>query len=229
MAKRAERQPKPPRPKANPKNSGLVLSGVARVNLLPPSELRRRAARALIRRWVAGLAVTAIVVSGLVVAAYWQRGIAEQQLVDEQARTAQLNIELAGLSHVSQALARRATLTTLRTAAMGNDTEWQALFGDLARTVPSGAQLTGFELVTGANPVADGDPAAGIGVIGRLTVHTQDPADQNRMVDKLRGLDLILSADAGTLSSAGEEGFSFVVEFVADQTHYSHLTEGGSR
>lgn len=227
-----EPKPKPERkPKGKQKGSGLVLAGVPRVNLLPPSELQRRAAGALARRWVAGLAATALVVSGLVGAAYWQRSIAAEQLAAEQARTMELNGDLAGLSHISKALTTRAKLTDLRTQAMGNDLEWRALFSEFARALPTGAKLTGFELLTGANPVADVEPAAGIGVIGRIIVNTSDPADQNRMIDSLRGLDPVLAADAGSLTAAVDNRFDFVVEIVVDQTHYSgdHLSEGGVR
>ncbi len=220
-----------PRTRRKPKGSGLVLSGVPRVNLLPPSEVQRRAAGALVRRWAAGLVATAVVVSGLVATAYWERSIADRELAAEQARTMDLNVELAGLSHVSQAFAERTTLTALRADAMGTDIEWRPLLTDLAGSLPKGAQLTGFDLTVGANPVADSDPATGIGVIGRLTVRTDDPADQNRMIDKLRSSEIALAADAGALTSAGEEGFTFVVEFVLDQTHYSgdHLPEAGAR
>lgn len=232
MAKRSQPETKPePRPKRKPKGSGLLIGGVPRVNLLPASELHRRAAGALVRRWVAGLIATALVVSGLVAAAYWERTIAEGHLAAEQARTLDLNIELAGLSHVNQAYAERTTLTTLRGDAMGTDIEWRPLLTDLAGSLPKSATLTGVELSTGINPVADAEPGTGIGAIGRLTVSTQDPADQNRAIDKLRGLDIVLSADAGALTATGDEGFSFVVEFVLNQSHYSgdHLAEAGAR
>ena len=239
MAKRSKPETKPePQAKApeakakrKPKGSGLVIGGVPRVNLLPAGEVHRRAAGALVRRWVAGLLATAVVISGLVAAAYWERSIASQLLAAEQARTLNLNGELAGLSHVSRAFAERTTLTTLRTQAMGTDIRWRPLFADLAGTLPKGAELTGFDLITGINPMAEVDAQVGIGVIGRLTVYTDDPADQNRMVDRLRALDATLAADAGALTSAGEDGFSFVVELVLDQTHYSgdHVAEAGAR
>lgn len=230
MPSPSETQPEP-KAKRRPKGSGMVIGGVPRVNLLPASEVQRRAAGALVRRWVVGLLATAAVVSCLVAAAYWERTVANQQLVAEQARTMDLNVELAGLSHVSRAFAERTTLTTLRAEAMGTDMEWRPLLTELAGSLPKGAALTGVELITGANPVADAVPGTGIGVIGRLTVSTQDPADQNRAIDKLRGLDIVLSADAGALTATGDEGFSFVVEFVLNQSHYSgdHLAEAGAR
>ncbi len=225
-------QPKPePKAKGRTKGSGLVLSGVPRVNLLPPSEIQRRAAGALMMRWVAGLVATAVVVSGLVAAAYWQRSVAADRLAVEQARTTELSSELGALAPVSQALGTRAKLTSLRAQAVGNDLEWRALFSDLRRALPAGTELTGFQLITGANPAEGADPTAEIGMIGQFTVHTDDPADQIRTVDRLRALDIALSADAGSLTSANGGGFDFAVEFVVDQTHYSgaFLSEGGAR
>lgn len=232
MTKRSEPKTKPEtRPKRKPKGSGLAIAGVPRVNLLPASEVQRRAAGVLVRRWAAGLVATAMVVSGLVAVAHWERTVATQQLAAEQARTLDLNGKLADLSHVSRTFAERTALTTLRGQAMSTDTQWRPLFADLTGALPKGAELAGFDLVTGINPVAELDPGSQIGLIGRLTVNTNDPADQNRVVDKLRSLDMTLAADAGPLSSEGEDGFSFVVEFVLNQTHYSgdHLPETGAR
>lgn len=229
---RAEQGTKP-KPDRKPKGSGLVLSGIPRVNLLPAAELQRRSASVLIRRWIAGLAATALVVSGLVAAAYWERSVAEQQLAAEQARTMDLNLQLAALSHVSQAIVDRAALAELRTTAMGNDLVWRPLFADVIRTLPRGAQLTGYELVTGGNPTKDADPATEISLFGQLTVTTADPADQNRMIDKLRTLDSFLAVDAGALTVAEpvEKGYTFIVEVVVNQTYYSgdHLPEVGAR
>ncbi len=232
MAKRSQPAAKPePRAKRKPTGSGLVLAGVPRVNLLPASELQRRAAGVLVRGWVVGLIATAVAVSGLVATAYWAKGVADWQLTAEQARTMELNSELASLSHVSRAFAERTTLTGLRADAMGTDIEWRPLLADLSRTLPRGAELTGFEWITGANPVAEAEPGTGIGLIGRLTVATDDPADQNRTVDKLRSLDIALAAEAGTLTADSEKHFTYVVEFVLDQSHYSgdHLSEPGAR
>lgn len=229
--KQKQKQKPEPRQKAKTRGSGLVLAGVPRVNLLPASEVRRRAAGVLIRRWVAGLLATAVVVSGLVAAAYWGRGLAEVQLAAEQARTMELNSDLASLSHVSQAFAERARLIELRGQAMSTDTDWQETFAELTRALPSGATLTGFELIAGTNPVAEAEPAAGIGLVGRVTVHTDDPADQKRMIEKLRTLDTTLAADAGALTADNERGFTFMVELVLDQTHYSgdYLPQEGAR
>lgn len=217
--------------KRRPRGSGMVIAGVPRVNLLPASEIQRRAAGALVQRWAVGLLATAVAVAGLVAAAHWERGIAARQLAAEQARTLALNGELAGLAHVSQAFTERTALTSLRAEAVGNDLAWRALFSDLTSVIPRGAELIGFDLITGANPWVDGDPAAAIGVVGRLTIRSKDPADQNRMIDRLRALDITLAADAGSLSSDRAEGFTFIVELVLNQTHYTgkHLVEEGTR
>ena len=105
-------RPDKPRPekKARPVKGGLVLSGVPRVNLLPLSELERRATRSLLKQWAIGGLVTAAVVTGLVVGANAVRTVASLELAAEQARTIDLNGELAGFSEVSRALGERTEL-----------------------------------------------------------------------------------------------------------------------
>lgn len=214
-----------------PQKGGLVLAGIPRVNLLPPSELERRATVALGKRWLLGLLATAAVVSSVVAGAYWVRTTATTELLAEQGRTMTLNTELAGFADVSRSIAEQGALVTFRTDAMGNDTEWRRLFKDLLGALPRGADLRDFNLVSGANPVAEADPAKAIGVIGRLTVFSKDARDLDRLVDNLRDLDIALSADAGSLTSTDGDGYTFLVEFVINQAHYSgdFAAEGGAR
>lgn len=202
-------------------NGGLILAGVPRVNLLPSSELERRASVSLGKRWLVGLLATAVVVTSVVAGAHWMRTAAVAELITEQDRTLALNAELAGFAEVSQVLGEDVALTKLRSEAMGNDTDWRRFFATLLDAVPAGAELRDFNLVGGANPVEGGDPSTAIGLIGRLTLASGDPQDLVRFVQRLRALDLTLSADAGSLSSAEEDGYLFVVEFVLDQSNYS--------
>lgn len=217
--------------KVRPVRGGLVLSGVPRVNLLPPSELERRATVSLVRRWVVGVLATAVMVSGAVVGVNALRAAAQLELVLEQARTVDLNNELSGFTHVSRALAEQSELTTYRSAAVGNDLEWRGFVQTLLGAVPKGSQVRDFNLVTGANPAEGSDRTSSIGLIGRLTLATEDTRDVARMVENLRDLDIELSADAGSLSSAGEEGYTYTVEFVVNQTVYSgrFTTGAGAR
>jgi len=220
-----------PERKPRAKATGRVLSGVPRVNLLPPSEVERRAAAGLARRWAGGLVATALVVSGAVGAAHWVRNSASMELEAERDRTLTLNSELASFSHVSKALADRAALTTMRGEAMGNDTEWRALFKDVTTTIPGGARLEGFAAIPGANPVAGPGRLEGVGAIALLTVWSDDATDQNRMIDNLRKLDQTIWADAGAINADGEDDFTFIVELVVDQSYYSgdFGQEGGAR
>ncbi|MDQ7994095.1 MAG: hypothetical protein AAGC63_16735 [Propionicimonas sp.] len=221
MARKDPAQPKPERKtRSQAKASGLVLSGVPRVNLLPASEVERRAAGQLVRRWAAGLAVTAVVVGGMVAGASLFLADADRNLAAEQNRTLDLNAELGELSPVSRAIAERASLNELRSDAMGNDLEWRSLFAEVDKALPGGVQLAGVNLITGANPVPEVEPTAGIGLIGVLTFSSDDPADQYRTVAALRKLDVVIAAEAGKLAAA-ESGFTFGVEVVVDQTHYS--------
>lgn len=219
------------KPTRQPKGSGLVLAGVPRVNLLPASEIERRGVATLTRRWIAGLAVTAVMVSGLVGAAQMVRATAAARLSTEQDRTLALNNELAGYSHVSVVIGQRTALTTLRDAAMGNDVEWRALFRDLTSAIPGSAELTGFDLMPGTNPIPEPVSGTAVGVVGRLTIASKQPADQVRTIDRLRGLETVLSADAGAVTQEEDGSFVLIIEVVVDQAHYSgeYVAPGGVR
>ena len=89
---------------------------------------------------------------GLVAAAYWQRSIAAAQLAAEQARTMELNGELASLSHISQALATRTELTDLRAQAMATK-DFSGVDALKARLTAAGVEVrmskAGVELLPG--------------------------------------------------------------------------------
>ena len=216
-------RPDKPRPekKARPVKGGLVLSGVPRVNLLPLSELERRATRILIRRWAIGGLVTAAVVTGLVVGANAVRTVASLELAAEQARTIDLNGELAGFSEVSRALGERTELILYRGAALASDVEWRPLVSTLLAAVPADSEVTGFTLVAGATPAEDADPATSIGLIGTLTLSTDDARDVARMVENLRALESGLAAEAGPVTAVEDGGMDYTVQFVLSQAVYS--------
>lgn len=214
--------PDKPRPeKTRPVKGGLVLSGVPRVNLLPLSELERRATRSLLKRWAVGGLVTAAVVTGLVVGANAVRAVASIELAAEQARTTELNAELAGFSEVSRALAERSELTAYRGAALASDVEWRPLMSTLLAAVPNDSEVTGFSLVGGASPVESQDPATSIGLIGSLTLTTDDARDVARMVESLRALEPGLAAEAGPVTAIEDGGFNYTVYVVLSQAVYS--------
>ena len=138
------REAAPRQPKAKPAKSSYVLSGVPRVNLMPTSELERRATVSLVRRWLLGLLATAAVISAVVAGTNWMRAAATAELIAEQDRTVSLNSELASYATVSQTLAEQAELTAYRTAAMGNDIEWRSFFKTLVAAVPDGSAIQSF-------------------------------------------------------------------------------------
>ena len=228
---KVERPDKGAPDKVRPVRGGLVLSGVPRINLLPPSELERRATVSLVRRWAVGVLATGVLVTGGIVAVNGLRAAAQLELVLEQARTVDLNAELGGYSHVSRALAEQTELTAYRSAAVGNDLEWRAFTKTLLSAIPKGSELRDFTLVAGPNPAEGVAQVSSIGLIGRLTLATEDARDVARMVESLRALDIELSADAGSLSTAGEDGYTYTVEFVVNQTVYSgrFTTGAGAR
>ena len=212
---------KAPRRGPKPAKRGVILSGVPRVNLLPLSEVERRATRTLLKGWVIGALATAVIASGIVGAANWMRAVADSELAAEEDRTLELNTRLAEFSDVSRALAERGDLASYRTVAAGNDVGWREFLRTLLAAVPADSELRDFNLTVGANPAEGADPATAVGVIGRLTLATTDARDVARMVAKLRELDITLAADTGSLSSAGEDGYTYTVDVVVNQGPYS--------
>ncbi len=222
---------KAPRRGASKPPKSLVLSGVPRVNLLPLSEVERRATRTLLKRWVIGVLATAVVAFGIVGAANWLRAVADSELAAEQNRTVELNARLAEFADVSRALAERGDLASYRTVAAGNDVGWRAFVRTLLAAVPAESELRDFNVLVGANPAEGVDPATSVGLIGRLTLATTDARDAARMVAKLRELEITLAADTGSLSSAGEDGYTYTVDVVVNQAPYSgrFADEAGAR
>lgn len=208
-------------PKAPTTESGIPLSGVPRVNLLPASEVARRDGLRLTKRWVAGLAASLILVTIAIGVAVSWRTMAEFELTLEQERTLDLNTDLGALAKVSRVLADQDTLTKLRASAMANDAELQVVLKQIEGALPKGATLQVFDMIGGANPISGEDPGAAPGALARVVVATDDPADQYRMVASLRALETVLAAEAGVVASEDSEHYSFAVGITFDQSHYT--------
>ena len=105
----------------------LTIGTSPRVDLLPPSEVRRRETIARARTWataaVGALLVTVVMVGG----AFAYNLSADMRLATERARTQALLASIAELSDVSRALSLRGTLQGLRIDAMAGDLSWTAV------------------------------------------------------------------------------------------------------
>ena len=143
----------------------LPIGSLPRVDLLPPSEMRRRDMLARARAWmvvgIAAVAVSALLVGGA--AAYHVASSVRLGL--EQARTQQILTGIAELSEVSEALATRGDLQALRADAMAGDLEWTPAVALITSHLPAGVTITGFSLDAGAAPVAGSDPTSAPAVI----------------------------------------------------------------
>jgi hypothetical protein len=200
-----------------------VLGGLPRINLMPRSEIDRRERDALIRRWMWGV-LGAVLVSMLIIAGGFAiKWLADQRLSAEQAESNALLSELAALSEVSQSLAIERELTNFRSEALGSDFNWAPVIESLADALPSGADLTGFELLSGGVPQGE-DPAAEVGLVGTVTVGSRNPIDIVATVRALRQIPTIMAADGQSIGSSGlaEGGYSYVLTVAFNQTIYSN-------
>jgi len=210
-----------------------TIGGLARVNLMPRTEVVRRERDKLVRGWVWG-ALAAIIVAALIVGgAVFLRVMADQRLAAEQARTNALLIEIAALSEVSSALSTESELTAFRSEAMASDLAWTPVVQKVAGVLPEGTALTGFDLTVGGAPQG-ADPTAEQGVIGTVSIDSPTPLDIVAIVRSLRGVEGVLYADGQSVTSSqvseGRFAYQLVVDF--DQTVYSNAyatIEGGEQ
>lgn len=192
------------------------------VNLLPASEVERRERRVLLRRWMLGLFTTVVGLALALGAMVAVRMAAELRLAEENQRTEQLTVELAGYAEVTKSITDRAALGDYRSSAAANDLPWAKLYGDIAGALPGGVAVRGLDLHSGAAPMADADPATAAGLTGTITCRSTDPGDQRRMVTALRKIPGALAVDAGKLDYLETDAtYEFVITFVADQSRYT--------
>jgi len=197
-------------------------AGVARINLLPRSEVQRRERDRLTRAWLWGV-FAAIVVALLIIAgAFWLKTVADARLAAEQAETSNLILELSSLSAVSSALAAERELTDFRSIAMAPDLAWTPVVGSVVSVLPPGAILTGFDVATGGAPQAD-DPTLETGLTGRFWVSSGVPVDIVSTIRALRGVDAVIYADGQSITQDGANQGSYAYELnvTFDQTIYS--------
>jgi hypothetical protein len=200
-----------------------VLGGAPRINLMPRSELDRRSRERLTRGWVWGVLGAILVALLIIAAAFWLKWSADQRLAEEQARTNALLIEVSSLAPVSQALATEAELTEFRSLAMAADLAWGPVVTRVVGVLPSGTDLTGFNMSSGGVPGGD-DPTVEPGLTGTFTVESPTALDIVGIIRSLRGVEGVLSADGQsvTASTVVEGRFSYLLTVTFDQTVYSN-------
>ena len=204
------------------RTTGLVLGGLPRVNLLPPSVIEKRLQATLTRRWIIGFVASLLAVVAMAVAAQGVLATTQDALRAEQETTVQLTSELGSYSDVTKVITDRDDLTSFRVAAMGNDLDWETVFDAMSGQLPKGVSMTGFDLTAGANPVARQSRPHAVGFMGILHLWSTHPIDQDTVVDKLRTLDFMLDVSAATLAEdTDNHGYAMNVSVVVDQTVYT--------
>lgn len=180
---------------------------LAQVDLLPPEILADRRFRKA-RGFMALVVVGTLGLSGGAFAlASQDAATAADELVAEQARTAQLQTEAARYAEVPAILASVERARSALGIAMATDIEWYRYLAEMGSVTPEGVWFTGVTLtavtptgVAGEDPLAPVDAVGDIATVGRALSYP-DIASWMDSLDGVTGLDHVLFA-SGTLDEA---------------------------
>lgn len=198
----------------------LALGTLPRVDLLPPSETRRRDMIARARTWAyigfGALVVAVVTVGGALAFSL----TAELRLSGERARTQQILIAIAELSEVGTAISTRDELEALRQDAMAGDLAWVPVLDLMTEHVPPGVVVTEYVLDAGPVPVEGADPTQATGVSGTVTFTSSVAVDFVAATRDLRAVESVRTAELEQLS-ATEGEYAYTVRIELDQTVYT--------
>jgi hypothetical protein len=197
-------------------------TGVARVDLMPRSEVARRERDKHVRLWiwiVFGAVLLAMLIIGGTI---WFKLLADQRLAAEQAQTDVLLTEIASLSEVSQALSTESELTAFRTEAMATDLAWTPVLDKITGILPAGTALTGYDFAVAGVPQGD-NPTLEPGVVGTVSIDSPTPLDIVAIIRSLRAVEGVLYADGQSVtpSQVSEGSFAYLLNVQFDQTVYT--------
>jgi hypothetical protein len=200
----------------------LHLGGLPRVDLLPPSEMRRRGVRTRIRLWgwIASAAlVVAVAAVGGALAFHMSATLA---LSAEQARTQQILTGIASLSEVSSALALRTELTRLEEETMAGDLSWEPVVDLVRSRLPEGVIIRAYALDAGPVPIADVPASDATGVTGTVTVSSERQIPVRDITRTLRDVDAVRVAEVeALLGQDGGASWEYRMRLVVDQSFYT--------
>lgn len=191
-------------------------TGSPRVDLLPPIVEVRRKQNATLRLLMLGLAGVAAIAVVASLAVWILATAAQQSLVDEQARTAQLLQEQSKYSEVTAVKSQLADYDNAQVAALYAETDWARLMRELDAALPADVALTS-ESITIKGLAAD---AAAPGAEATVTIDTPGVieilfsataptfASPTPLLNGLQGLTGYASANVSAVSNTGEDGFT---------------------
>lgn len=199
----------------------LGLGSLPRVDLLPPSEVRRRAAAARARMWlfvgVGALAVSALAVGG----AFTFNMTAGIRLASEQSVTQNLLVGIAEMSDVSQAMALRTELAATADEAMAGDLRWSAVLDTVESRLPDGVVVTDYALTAGAVPDAAIESSDAVGAMGTVTVASLTAVPLVQLTRTVRDVPSVEWAEVDELfRDADDPLFEYRIRIAVDQSVY---------
>jgi hypothetical protein len=200
----------------------LPLGALPRVDLLPPSEVRRRDMLSRARSWVY-IGIGALAVAVLAVgAAFAYNMTATVRLALEQSRTQQILVGIAGLSDVSTALALRTELTRTGGEAMAGDLTWSEVIDIVDARLPPGTTIVDYDLLAGPVPEAAAMVPPAPGATGTVTVASVQPLDFVTLTRRLRTIETVQVIEVDDLTSEDDDpGYKYRIRFTVDQSVYT--------
>ncbi|WP_062306212.1 PilN domain-containing protein [Demequina subtropica] len=194
----------------NPVPESVKAPQAPQVNLLPPEiEARRTQGRAK------GLLAFALLALAVVLGAAWfwfhsERVAAEDALAAEEARTPELQAELASYDYINGVAADYKNALLARAWAGATDVEWAAQVDALMEVFPKGVALTSMQ-VTPATPygaVADDGTVFAQSDMGAITFagSSSEPVDVADLIEQIDGLPGFTGTWIDTETIASVEG-----------------------
>lgn len=138
-------------PATKARKSPLVVGGVPRADLLPPSVMAERRLRRAARGVGIGLIASLVLVLGGVAASFVHATTAAVVLEAERARTNELLASQSEYAEVSAALGSIDRLSQAESAVGAMDVEWQPYLSEIESMLPAGTTVTSVN-VTAATP-----------------------------------------------------------------------------
>jgi hypothetical protein len=200
----------------------LHLGGLPRVDLLPPSEMRRREVRTRIRLW-AWVAFVALAISiaavGGAVAFHMSAALS---LSAEQARTQQILTGIAGLSEVSAARSVRTELSRTQEEAMAGDLDWTPVLAVVGARLPADVVVQDYVLEAGPIPLEGVAAADATGATGTVTVASPNPISHVELTRALRDVATVRTIEVEELAREDDDPvYEYRMRLVVDQTFYT--------
>ncbi len=127
-----------------PSSSSVELGGTPRVHLLPPEIEDDRRARSVTRRLAGGVVAAVVLVLAGTAFAFFQVGLANAALANEQSRAAMLIVEQKKYASVTTIQQETTAISAAQPMAADGEVLWAPFVAKVQATLPAGTSITAF-------------------------------------------------------------------------------------